>query len=245
MSSILKRLMNYRIIALIFVVTLSTTARADLFESWGVVENNSGMPGVVASKLTLAVTDAGSDQVLFTFNHIGDPSDTDLDFYIADVYFDDGALLGIASIDNSDPGVSFNHPATPGDLPGGNTVTPAFVTSGDEKHHFSADSDSPVADNGVGPGESLGIVFDLLDGKTFNDVINAIYVGFDPLANYGGGAYDGWKEPSLRIGIHVQGIDGPWEDDASDTYILTPVPGAFLLGMLGMGVAGMKLRKYA
>jgi hypothetical protein len=44
----------------------------------------------------------------------------------------------------------------------------------------------------------------------------------------------------LRIGIHVQaiGISGN-----SDSFIMTPVPGAVILGMLGLSVAGWKLRK--
>jgi hypothetical protein len=92
----------------------------------------------------------------------------------------------------------------------------------------------------------VGIAVDLKENKTFADVINAINVGFNPDLYYDGGdAYDGWTEPSLRIGIHVQGIDGPWGCDQSDTYILTPVPGSVLLGMLGLSVAGLKLRKFA
>jgi hypothetical protein len=229
-------------LVLIFVAILSTEARADLFELWKVVENNSGMPGIVASQLSVEVTDPGSSQVLFTFSNTGS-----YDFYISDIYFDDGALLGIASIDNSDPGVSFDFPASPGNLPGGNTVVPPFVTSGNTLHHFSADANPKVADNGVAPGESVGIVFDLIAGKTFVDVINSLNVGFEPYKYYtGSGSYDGWTSPSLRIGVHVQGIDdGPWGPDKSDTYILTPVPASVIIGMLGICVAGLKLRKYA
>ncbi|MDT8303981.1 MAG: hypothetical protein RQ760_21040 [Sedimentisphaerales bacterium] len=221
-------------IILICGAILSTEARADLFNSWAVVENNSGMPGIVASQLSVEVTDPGNDQALFTFSNTGS-----YDFYISDIYFDDGALLGIASIDNSDPGVSFAYPSSLGNLPGGNTVSPPFVTSGSA-------SNVPGAASGVGPGESVGIVFDLINGMTFTDVIDSINVGFDPSAYYtGSGAYDGWTSPSLRIGVHVQGIDGPWGNDQSDTYILTPVPASVIIGMLGICVAGLKLRKFA
>lgn len=233
-----KRHMNVLCLVLVLLVILSTQATADLYEDWAVVENNSGMPGAVAAQLSVDVTDPGGGQALFTFNNAGP-----LDFFIADIYFDDGALLAIASIDNTDPGVSFSAPASPGNLPGGNNVIPPFVTT----TGFSADADPPVAANAVGPGESVGIVFNLQQGKTFANVIDAINVGFDPYSYYGGGPYDGWTEPSLRIGIHVQGIDGPWGCDQSDTYILTPVPGSVLLGlgMLGLSVAGLKLRKFA
>jgi hypothetical protein len=225
-------------LVLICVAILSTEARADLYDTWAVVENNSGMSGIVASQLSLEVTDPGvSGQVLFTFKNNGSYS-----FYISDIYFDDGTLLGIASIDNSDPGVSFGFPASPSDLPGGNTVYPPFVTS------LSADNDSGAV-NGINPGESLGIYFDLSGVNTFADTINALNVGFDPSVYYtGSGSYDGWTEANLRIGVHVQGIDdGPWGPDKSDTYLLTPVPPSVIIGMLGLGVGvlGLKLRKYA
>lgn len=240
---ITKRHIVFLSLVLVFVVFLSTEARAVVYDSWAVVENNSGMPGTVASQLSVEVTPSGDD-VLFTFSHTGSSG-----FFIADIYFDDGALLGIASIDNTDPDVSFSTPATPGDLPGGNNVSPPFVTSSNTGYgHFSADADPKVSDNAVGPGDYVGIVFDI-GSNTFNDVIDALNVGFNPDAYYytnnGSGDYDGWDFPSLRIGIHVQGIDGPWGDDKSDTYILTPIPASVIIGLLGMGVAGIKLRKFA
>jgi hypothetical protein len=230
-KKIMKRHIIVLNLVLICLAVLSTEARADLFDTWAVVENNSGMPGIVASQLSLEVTDPGSGQVLFTFKNTGSYS-----FYISDIYFDDGTLLGIASIDNSDPGVSFSYPANSTNFPGGNTVSPPFVTS------FSADND-PGAANGINPGESLGIYFNLAGGNTFADTIDALNVGFDPSVYYtGSGGYDGWTEANLRIGVHVQGI-GPY----SDTYILTPVPPSVIIGILGMsvGVLGLKLRKYA
>jgi len=46
---------------------------------------------------------------------------------------------------------------------------------------------------------------------------------------------------SLRIGIHVQGFDG----EGSESFVNTPVPGAVLLGLLGLGAGWLKLRKSA
>ncbi|MDT8303980.1 MAG: hypothetical protein RQ760_21035 [Sedimentisphaerales bacterium] len=235
-KSTMKRHIILLNLVLVCVAILSTEARADLYDSWAVVENNSGMPGIVASQLSVEVTDPGiSGQVLFTFKNTGSYS-----FYISDIYFDDGTLLGIASIDNSDPGVSFGF-SSPSNFPGGNTVYPPFVTS------FSADND-PGAVNGIGPGESVGLYFNLAGGNAFADTINALNVGFDPSAYYtGSGIYDGWTQANLRIGVHVQGIDGPWGEGQSDTYLLTPVPPSLIIGILGMGVGvlGLKLRKYA
>ena len=50
------------------------------------------------------------------------------------------------------------------------------------------------------------------------------------------------------IGIRIKGnlISGDWPSDPDTTHIsLVPVPAAVLLGLLGIGVAGIKLRKYA
>ena len=175
----------------------------------------------LSDQLGVDVSDAGNDQVLFTFyNDIGIRSS------ICDIYFDDnsGSLSGIANIIN-EPGVRFDDPARPRNLPGGRWY--GFYAN------FSADSNPPVKHNGINSAsESLGILFNLSDNKTFADVINA-------LANQ-----------DLRIGLHVQAI-GYCCCDASDSYInnpgdppfVTPVPGAVILGMLGMTVAGVKLRK--
>jgi len=236
---------------LVFLLFLSTEAQADMHDpswKWAVVENNSGKPGIVASQLSVDVTAYSygtPNQVLFTFSNSGPE-----DFSITEIYFDDGALFGMTGDFITDPGdnvvfdrfeVEMSGPNPQPNLPGAKNVNPPFETS---VGFFAAGSSG--SPSGIGAGESLGIVFDLLGGMSLTNVTNAINVGFDPGTYYGGGAYDGWQAPSLRIGIHVQSIDGgPWGDDKSDTYILTPVPGAFLLGFIGLGVAGVKLRKFA
>jgi hypothetical protein len=116
--------------------------------------------------------------VLFTFNNEGPLASS-----ICDVYFDDGTLLGIASIING-AGVAFSNPATPADLPGGNTASPPFVTTA----NFPADSDQPVMENGVNPGEELGILFNLQGSHLYANTLAALESG------------------DLRIGLHVQAI---------------------------------------
>jgi len=182
-----------------------------------ITNNSSGTDCTIGeAQLAVDVTDPGGGQVLFTFTNSGtDPSS------LADVYFDDGSLLGISSIDNSDPGgVSFNPLATPADLPGGNMVSPSFVTS----QGFSADSNPPVEPNGVNPGESLGITFNLLPGQTFADVLA-------DLANGG-----------LRIGLHVQAF----ADGNSESFVNAPVPeptSIILIGSLaGLGLIARRRR---
>lgn len=149
---------------------------------------------------------------------------------LTDVYFDDGSLLGISSIIDSGAGVSFSQGATPKDLPGGNDkkyVNPTFnVTAG-----FSADADAPVAPNGVTNGEWLAIDFNLINGKTYSNVLSAL-----ALPNNGGTG-------DLRIGVHVQGF----ANGGSESFInnVSPVPeaDAWLMMVAGLGLVGFMARR--
>ena len=249
-----KRRMSFLSLVLVFVVILSTEARAGLytFDVWEPITNNSDYEVEFAQGLSLEVTDDGMDpgEVLFKFFNNStidpDPGNTGTDTVgpgsITDIYFDDGALDAIVSIPNPNPSyVFFDSPASPGNVPGWNTVNPPFDTSTDG--HYSADSTN--APLGADPGEYVEIVFDFQGGKTFSDVIDAIYLGFTDPADYTGG---NWYDDSLRIALHVSnlGLDNNDDEpgDYSDGFIMTPIPSAVLLGMLGMGVAGLKLRRF-
>jgi hypothetical protein len=164
------------------------------------------------AQLFVDVTDPGGGQASFLFTNTGPNASS-----IADIYFDDGTLLGIASI-NEGPGTSFSQGASPPNLPAGNTASPPFqVTAG-----FLADSDSPVQPNGVNPGEWVEIVFDLIGGGTFADVIAELADG------------------SLRIGIHVQGFTGGGSESLINNA--APEPGTIVLLALGVGALAARRR---
>ena len=177
-----------------------------------ITNNNAGNAAIGEAQLFVELLDPGSSQVTFMFTNTGPEASS-----IADVYFDDGALLGIASIDDSLPGVEFSQNAIPPDLPGKNNVTPSFDTTAG----FSADSDPPVQLSGVNPAEWLGITFNLQAGRGFDDVVTDMATG------------------ALRIGIHVQGF----ANVGSESFINNgehcngkiPAPGAVILGSIGIG----------
>ena len=71
-------------------------------------------------------------------------------------------------------------------------------------------SDPPTSQNVVYPGEEVAIIFDLIGGGTFNDVIAEL------------------DDHTIRIGVHF--IDLP---DGSSEGAVTPEPATLVLLLLG------------
>lgn len=220
MTRIRIRLLCWAIAALSAVGLAAGTAHAaPVTYTFSNITANS-LANAATGEAQLSVTVSAGNiatQVKFRFDNAGpNPSS------ITDLYWDDGTLLGIASITDSGGGVAFSQGASPGNLPGGNPH--GFqATAG-----FMADSDPAVQPNGVNPGEWVEVTFNLINGKTFADTITALAGGVD-----------------LRIGIHVQGFQGGGSESfvngpPGDT-VPVPAPPALLMGVIGFaGIAALR-----
>jgi hypothetical protein len=197
-KNMMKRLILLAIVTALGVHPASTIA--NITYSFECITNNKANDAATGeAQLLVTASDVGGNNTHFNFINTGPVACS-----ITDVYFDDDAsvLSAIAMIDNSDPGVSFSQLASPGNLP-----------------------NPPIVANGVNPYESLGIIFEMQSGSTFDDIINSINTG------------------NLRIGIHVQGFYCGGSESFINNGVI-PAPGAFILGSIGVSLIGwLRTRK--
>lgn len=190
-----------------------------------------------ALHLTMDVTNAGAGLVDFTFRNT-----SSLGAVISEVYFDDGTLLGISSLTDSGIGVSFtNLGVNPSNLPSANNASPPFATT----TGFSADvvknTNDGVAnlpDGGVQ--EFLTVRFNLINGKTFNDTIDALD-GVLSHTTSGGVVY-----PDLRVGLHVRSFNNGGSESfinvSPSSISAVPEPESYALVLSSFGVLFFALR---
>jgi len=133
----------------------------------------NGVASVLAgeSQLSVSVAEGTPGIVIFTVANSGPAASS-----VANVYFDDNALLSGGSVING-AGTNFESGGSPGSMPGGNAVS--FVTD------FAFAARNPKPSNGVNPGESVSFSFKITSGNSISDIIAAMNSG------------------SLRVGMHV------------------------------------------
>ena len=223
-----KKLILFLVLVLLLFGMLTGSAEAmETYYFEGITTNDPSGDAVLLgeSAFYVVVTDEGydpvvdADQVLFTFGvaeGFDDPYDS---YYIDGVYFYDGVLLGIAELDNTPSEVFFEEGATPGHLPGFDLAAYKLVT-GYETMDVLDSADTDKAANGVNIGETLGVLFTLIDGAQYGDVIT------------------GLNDGSILIGIKAQGFG-----EYSESFVHVPAPGAVALGGIGVMLVGYLRRK--
>jgi len=196
------------------------SANAITYSFDDITNNDPGDVAIGEAQLFLDVNDIGSGQVEFVFRNTGPDASS-----ITDIYFDDDVpLMYFSSFDYITSGVLYTVGATPGVLPGGND--PLYTFSSD----YDYDSAAPVQPNGVNPGESLGLIFNLGASYLYQDIISAL------------------DSSNMRVGIHVQGFASGGSESfintPSDPNVPVPEPATMLLFGTGLaGLAGIARRK--
>lgn len=173
--------------------------------------NDAGDCAIGESQLSVELSDQGGGVVRFHFRNAGPEASA-----VSEIYFDDGSLLGLASVIDG-PGVDFEPDANPPDLPGGDTLVPPFqVTAG-----FLAEASSPPSANGVGPSEWVKIDFALQSGRTVDDVFAELASG------------------ELRIGLRAIAF----ASGGGESFVNLAVPeptAALLLATAGLALAARR-----
>ena len=224
------------------MIGLMTMANAASFDDIGSISG-------VASQFTVDVANTGvaaprggapieftlgANQVYFLFHNTGTIPCSITDIYFDDAEGDAASLGSISALIDTDSylsfegqrlyghtGVDFTRGASPVNLPQWDTLNPPFQTT----TGLSTDSDSPVVENGIDPGEWLGVVVDLIAGCSLEDTRSALESGL------------------LRIGVQASAI-GP--NAERDSFVTRPssVPDAsatgLLLSLAMLGLAGLR-----
>lgn len=188
--------------ALIIAVLAVSSAHAVIYDFEVFTDN--GAYSEALDGLYVDVTNGGAT-VDFTFYN-----NSSVQSSVVRIYFDDGSLLGIDNILNSQGYTLFTTAAVPGDLPAGGLLDPPF----DADREFNVGASNPVPWKGVNEGdvanEWVTITFELTGGS-----LNAVLDELDSGA--------------LRIGLHIISLP----DGTSESAIVVPEPAT--LGLLGLG----------
>lgn len=203
--------------ALVAAASLAPVAAANSVNI-GFTRITTGNVENVASQMLAVVSDKGGGQVTFRLSNSAQIRSS-----ISEVYYDNrgSSPLSALLLPLLQQGASFSAPgASPGNLPSGENLTPAFNAN----VAFSADaSGNPSAGLDVAT-DYLEMRFQLAAGKTFNDVVSALNNG------------------DLRLGLHVRsiGVGAGSDSFVSNGVAIVPLPpaawaGGALLGLVAYG----------
>jgi hypothetical protein len=180
----------------------------------------------------------GANQVLFVLRNTESVANSS----ISEAYFQDGHLLGLSQIFQPAAN-SFDPGANPNNLPAGQSLTPEFQVNSPGAD-FSADAQGNPSLGVDFDGDFVALLFDLLGGSDYDDVIAAINQGFnDPSAVWEDNGVDHVPNGplGLRIGIHVRSIGSGGQSDSfvntGNGASVVPEPHTFL----GALIAGIPL----
>ncbi len=164
--------------------------------------------------INMEVSDAGLNNVDFTFHNI-----SQIESSIANIYFEDGSLLSIAEILEG-PGTKFGDNPKPSNLPSAQNLIAPFKSVTE----FSIGAISPKSKNGINPSERLTIRFDLKTGSSYQSIISEL------------------SSCDLRVGLHIIGLPEGSESAVNDPRpIEIPEPAA--MGILAIGGLMLRMKK--
>ncbi len=202
----------------------ASPAVAEEFGFYAITRNSAANALIIEEQLVVDVT-AHVDGAFFSFRNEGPEASS-----ITRIFFDDNEAdryLNVIESLELGSGVNFAIGGKKKNIPAGRRATPSFVAT--DYKRLSAQGLPPLAPDGVGPGEQLGMVISLAGGS-FSELIDALEVG------------------ELRIGMHVQAFkDGRSAAAISGPPPIgsppVPVPGAAALGAIGLFVMGIYSRR--